>query len=357
MFYFLAVTKVINTYLYYKNGSHLDINHYRIEFPVGHWAYFGESKITYVVTGNRIDGHNLSAEFFKDTETSEITDTFKNILHNCNKVETNNFLSGDLEGIIHICYKENSEIFYFISNDKEIVIRENDYNATNIKIVEEYELLLNSIKRNSKENIKKTPKINLKEFLPLDSNATKYTYEIIVANDVPKNGKINSKIFYKEIDITSRNNDCISISEYMIFDKQDVAQMPDGLKEEIKDNRLANGSTKICANNERISYEDGTILYQQDEDWTMEVEFDLSSGEEETTQAKCRFVSLSSKVIFDKKRRVIHSQCQYEVDHGMKEKIDWFLLEGLGLYKTIMTTGEEKTNCHGTITTTLSHYE
>ncbi len=105
MFYFLAVPKVINTYLYYKNGSHLDINHYRIEFPVGHWAYFGESKITYVVTGNRIDGHNLSAEFFKDTETSEITDTFKNILHSCNKVETNNFLSGDIEGIIHICYK------------------------------------------------------------------------------------------------------------------------------------------------------------------------------------------------------------------------------------------------------------
>jgi len=139
--YIVDTSKIINTYLYYKNGSHFDINYYRIKFPVSHWAYFGESKTTYVVSGNNIGKNNLSAEFFKNAERFNILD----IISSCDTVKKQVYKVENMKGYVYLCIRNKTETMYFQSEDKKILIRENDYNSSNEKIVAEYQLLLNSI--------------------------------------------------------------------------------------------------------------------------------------------------------------------------------------------------------------------
>lgn len=128
-------------FFYFKNGKSISLNSYKINIPFLHWSYFGESKITYVVTGKNIDSHNLSAEFFKYAEKL-------NILHaisDCDTVKKQRYAKRNIKGNIYLCTKSKIETMYFQSDDKKILIRENDYNSSNENVVEEYELLLNSI--------------------------------------------------------------------------------------------------------------------------------------------------------------------------------------------------------------------
>jgi hypothetical protein len=137
----IGFSKIANAFLYYKNGAYLDIGHYRIQFPIGHWAYFGESKITYVISGNRIGKNNLSAEFFKDAEKLNFSDA----IANCDTVNKQGYSGKNIKGNIFLCTINKKEIMYFQSNYKKILIREDDYNSSNELIVNEYKLLFNSI--------------------------------------------------------------------------------------------------------------------------------------------------------------------------------------------------------------------
>jgi len=135
--------KLANTFLYFKNGSSFKINDYQIKFPIGHWAYFGESKITYVISGNNIGKNNLSAEFFKDAEELNISSA----ISNCDTVKKEVYRRDNMKGNIYLCMRKTEETMYFQSDDKQILIRETDYNSSNEKIIEEYELLFNSISK------------------------------------------------------------------------------------------------------------------------------------------------------------------------------------------------------------------
>jgi len=137
----IGMSKIMNIFLYYKNGSEYTMQNYIIKFPIGHWAYFGESKITYVIIGKNINVHNLSAEFFKDAEKLDIT----NAISNCDTIKKQGYKGKSIKGNIYLCMRNKTETMYFQSEDKKILIRENDYNSSNEKIVAEYQLLLNSI--------------------------------------------------------------------------------------------------------------------------------------------------------------------------------------------------------------------
>ena len=204
---------------------------------------------------------------------------------------------------------------------------------------------------------KQTPQIDLKEFLPLDSNATKYIYKVITVNEAPNGEKLKSKDRYEEMIVTSKSNNCVNLDYYMVFDKQDESQMPDSMKQQIKDGKLKNGSTQLCANNKKIFYQGDPILYQHNKDWTMKVQSFSASGKERTIEAHCEFILRSHDTILNKERKVIHTQCKYESDEGIDSKIDWFLAKELGLYKTIMTMDDKNTNSHSTITTSLNRYQ
>ncbi len=140
---------------------------------------------------------------------------------------------------------------------------------------------------------KSTKPINLTKFLPLESNATKYIYKTTTINEVPNDGKMRSKDIYTEKIVTRKNDNCVYTDNYTLFDEQDISQMQDGLKQQIKDNKLKGGGTQLCADKEKIFYHDNTILYQHNEDWIMEIQSILASGQEETIQSQCSFISLS----------------------------------------------------------------
>ena len=137
---FIDIPKVANTFLYLKNGSTLSLNNYKIKFPLGHWAYFGESKIAHVLSGLSIDDYVLGIEVFKKPKNINIV----NVLSKCETIEHSKYENNIIKGIIYVCKKSELEIMYFQSNNREIFMRGKDYNSLNLKIITEYELLLDS---------------------------------------------------------------------------------------------------------------------------------------------------------------------------------------------------------------------
>ena len=207
---------------------------------------------------------------------------------------------------------------------------------------------------------KQTPKIALKEFLPLDDNATKYIYKTITINISPYDGEMKSKDIYSEKIVTGKKENCVYIDNYTLFDKQDISQMPISMKQYIKDNKIKGISEQLCVDNEKIFFYDSSdsfTLYQHNGDWTVDIQFVSASGQERTIQSECSFISLSKKIILGQERRVIHTQCEYETHKGVKDKSDWFLAEELGLYEVVMTMDDKNTNSHSIIRTSLSQYE
>lgn len=130
-------------FYYFKNGNSILINNYKVKFSFLHWAYFGESKIAYVVLGKPINSNNLIAEFFKDTKKINIL----KVISNCDSLNKKIYKSKDIKGNIYICKRNKFETMYFYSIDKEIFIRANNFNSSNSKIINEYKILLEGISK------------------------------------------------------------------------------------------------------------------------------------------------------------------------------------------------------------------
>ena len=139
----IGLSKIIVSFFHAKNGSSFILGDYKIEFPFSHWAYFGESHLAYVIAGREINSKNLSAEFFKNSKTIEISEA----VANCDTVNKQIYNSLGINGKIYICSRAKNETMYFFSNDKSIFIRETDFNSSDLEIMNEYKLLFNSISK------------------------------------------------------------------------------------------------------------------------------------------------------------------------------------------------------------------
>jgi len=129
-----------NTFLYFINGSSLQVGNYTINFPLGHWAYFNQDKLNYIISGRYIDGEALRIEIFKNPSKYD----FK-WLSKCNVVKKE---YTNLSGKMFICKYDNKQMMYFLSNDKRLLLNSGDnFNIENKKMLQEYELLLNKIKK------------------------------------------------------------------------------------------------------------------------------------------------------------------------------------------------------------------
>lgn len=136
---FIGVSKIANTILYMKNGSNLKLNYYVINFPLGHWAYFGESNIAYVLSGTTVNDMVLGIEIFKLPEKIALD----SVLEKCEELKKEKF-NKNILGDIYSCKRNGIEVLYFQSKDQKIFIRGTDYNSTDKKIRKEYELILKS---------------------------------------------------------------------------------------------------------------------------------------------------------------------------------------------------------------------
>ena len=133
--------RVMNTLLYYKNGSTLILNKYKIDFPLSHWAYFRQNNASYVLSGRKVNGKTLKlevSEYFKID--------LKNIFSGCDNLEKNTKNYKYIKGIEYICDYNEYRMMYFISNEKNLILNSSDnFNGQDKNELEEYDLLFNSI--------------------------------------------------------------------------------------------------------------------------------------------------------------------------------------------------------------------
>ena len=129
-----------NTALYFINGKSINVNGYKINFPFSHWALYKENKYSYILSGRKVGQHTLKIEVSKNPHRLDI-DLIK---QNC-KESNKNF--DHIKGKGYICrYKSNKCMFYFISNDKKIILNSGDnFNPKNKECIKEYNQLLNYI--------------------------------------------------------------------------------------------------------------------------------------------------------------------------------------------------------------------
>ena len=129
-----------NVILYVTNGKSIDVNGYRIIFPLSHWALFREDKYSYVFSGRKVYNHPLKIETLKAPHNLNV-DFLK---QNCKEVKKS-FV--DIRGRGYTCrYGKNKSMFYFISNDKKLILNSgDDFDPTNEEELKEYDKLFNNI--------------------------------------------------------------------------------------------------------------------------------------------------------------------------------------------------------------------
>ena len=129
-----------NIALYFINGKSININGHQINLPFSHWAFYKENKSSYILSGRKVGQHTLRIEVSKNPRRLH-TDSIK---QNCKEVNKN---FDHIQGKGYICkYRNNKNMFYFISNDKKIILNsDDDFNSTNQEDMQEYNRLFDSI--------------------------------------------------------------------------------------------------------------------------------------------------------------------------------------------------------------------
>lgn len=132
-----GIDKIILSFFYLVNGSKLQLdNNYTVNLPFAHWAYYNENNYSYYLIGRKIDSSNLTAEFYKNAQSINLTK-----LKKLCKIQTR-----FKDGIILICHKKTGkDDIIFQSINKKVLMQGNDINSSNVKVMNEYILLLKSI--------------------------------------------------------------------------------------------------------------------------------------------------------------------------------------------------------------------
>jgi len=203
----------------------------------------------------------------------------------------------------------------------------------------------------------KAPKnIELAKFLP-EVNTTKFHYITTMINE-PSHPEFDQKDILTEKVIVSRKDNCVEMELYTHFSKEEIEQMPKEMKKHIKDNRLQSDNEILCADNNQLT-SSGYTLYDKDGDWDIRVEStDVNGTVMDVMSGACHFVVLTKEIIFGKQREVIHTRCMY-AGENVKTKMDDFIVEGLGVYKSIMKSDIKFDDIenHSVMTTLLVKYE
>jgi len=204
---------------------------------------------------------------------------------------------------------------------------------------------------------KKAPQnIDLTKFLP-EENATNFHYRTTMVNE-PNHPEYATKDIFTENVIVSRKDNCIDMEMYTQFNKWEIEQMPPDMKKHIKDNRLKSDNEILCADDEKLT-SSGYAFYKRNGDWGNRAEStDVNGTVLDVMSGECKFVDFSKKEIFGKLREVIHTRCMY-AGENVKTKMDDFIVEGLGIYKSILKSDIKFDDIenHSVMTVILEKYE
>ena len=199
--------------------------------------------------------------------------------------------------------------------------------------------------------------INLDDFLSPTSKQ-KFKYKVSMQNSNQFSGTTNMDNKYIEKIGNKIVNHCINIKSYLLFNSGDLKQMPKNMQEIVKKQnfRVENTSEQFCSKNGILTL-DGMVIYKNDDNWENELqleEFDTKNNIQKTTTivSSCNLVEISEKLLFDKKRKVIHSQCSWN-HNGSSNKIEYFIAEKLGLYKLVHSLSYKVPKSKSIMTVTL----
>ena len=205
-------------------------------------------------------------------------------------------------------------------------------------------------------NEKAPQNIDLTKFLP-EENATKFYYRTTMVNE-PNHSEFVEKDLLTENVVVSRKDNCVYLERYARFDKWEVEQMALNMKKHIKDNRLKSDNEILCVDDEKLT-SSGYAFYKKNGDWGNRAEStDVNGTVLDVMSGECKFIDFSKKEIFGKLREVIHTRCMY-AGENVKTKMDDFIVEGLGIYKSILKSDIKFDDIenHSVMTVILEKYE
>jgi len=136
--------RIINTFLYYKNGSALVLSNYKIDFSLSHWAYFEKIDNGYLITGRNINDVVLKVSVYEPKVGIESLLNKK-----CDRLTYNNIVFHNIKWKMYYCFTERKgfESIYFQTEDDRLMLVTYTYDKNNSKNVDEFNLLIDGIKR------------------------------------------------------------------------------------------------------------------------------------------------------------------------------------------------------------------
>jgi len=134
--------RIINTYLYYKNGSTLVLSNYKIDFPLSHWAYFEKIDNGHLITGRKVNDVVLKISVYEPKVSIESL-----LNEKCDRLTCDNMVFRNIKGKMYYCFTKikDFESIYFQTEDNRLMLITYTYDKNNSKNIDEFNLLLDGI--------------------------------------------------------------------------------------------------------------------------------------------------------------------------------------------------------------------
>ena len=135
--------------------------------------------------------------------------------------------------------------------------------------------------------------MDLNNFFNLDKNIT-YIYQMKDTHEVKGKRESFMKDRYMEKHLSSNGKNCIQITSYVLFDKDDIVKMDKRLRAEIVDNKLKTIDEEYCVKGDTIRMS-GEVFVDLKGEWEMDSISTSSDGVEvEKIKIKCQIINISN---------------------------------------------------------------
>jgi len=134
-------------WLYFKNGSSIDVAKYRVDFPMLHWANYKELKNSYIVF-NMQENSNINLAIFKKRGYRvNLRDYI--LYEGCINLRSIAYKNSSISGKMYICKKPKGEddSLIFLTDGNRLLFRGVGFKKIDSSVINEYALLIKGISK------------------------------------------------------------------------------------------------------------------------------------------------------------------------------------------------------------------
>ena len=190
---------------------------------------------------------------------------------------------------------------------------------------------------------------SIDKFTIQEHNNTRFKFKTTTIESSPAQWKPKEKVLYTEKIVVERKSGCETSENYVIFSNKDLFRIPKQVKRALVDNKIKINEDTICIDKNTMYYslkeimsqnEERIIIYQSKGDWTIEMSkvFPGIAISKEDMFAQCSVIEVNRGEVLGKDRVIAHTRCKHEFKNGDTKQVDWFIGEGIGIYKFILTS-------------------